>query len=246
MWHCWAKVGEQIDKCVLANVGQRALWSIEKTWHSKFVGSKTRKLVARANGIVKRAWLESNKWHHVNNANSWVHARVSTDVEHVERFAREHSRWVGAGEGKHTAVVIGIAVQVEQVWSQCRNESSKLCWVSTLTDVDDAFQHPFCLSGCLEWLLPAVVYWAHGKHRWSRTHYWFDYCRFALWIAFAKACSQPRASNKRIQKGPSKCEQGRRSKERHSSFQQLISQHFYLQAGCVGQQSATLHGCINV
>jgi hypothetical protein len=38
---------------------------------------------------------------------------MCADVEHVERFAREHSGGVCAGESKHAAVVIGIAMQVE-------------------------------------------------------------------------------------------------------------------------------------
>ena len=82
----------------------------------------------------------------IDDADPWVDSVVFEDVEHRSGTLGEDSRGVFAREGEHTAIVVGITVQVQEVWSKFGRQFSQLAWISAFADVDDAFEHPCCLS----------------------------------------------------------------------------------------------------
>ena len=96
--------------------------------------------------FIKGAWLECNKRNNIHNANARVYAGVRRNIKHGDGFTSKDAGGIGTRKREHTAVVVGIAVHIQQVWPEFFPQGIQALGVTAFADIDDAFKHPSCLS----------------------------------------------------------------------------------------------------
>ena len=105
-----AKVGHEVDERVLTDVGKCALWSVEETRHTQFLGSEFREVISCGEGIFELAGFDGDERNHVDYSDARMHSLVRRDVELRHRSAREDAWRFDSGEGEDAAIVIGITM----------------------------------------------------------------------------------------------------------------------------------------
>jgi hypothetical protein len=75
-----------------------------------------------------------------------VHTSVRCDVEQFERSSRQIAWRLLSHEREHTAIVVFIDVDVEEVIGDCCGKFAEHTAVGTFADIDDALEHPCYLA----------------------------------------------------------------------------------------------------
>ena len=97
--------------------------------------------VPGGHGIVERGVAEGHEGHDVHHADARVHPGVVAEIEPVQGLRRHGSGRRLTHQRQHAAVVVGIGVDVEQVWSGPIGDGRHRLQVHALADVHHALQH---------------------------------------------------------------------------------------------------------
>jgi hypothetical protein len=118
--------------------------AVQETWHTQLFGGPSCKVVARRTRVVDGRVTEWDERNHVNNPEPRVFTDMVRDVESFYTSCGKESGRLGRGQSEHTAVVIGICVDVEEMTRNRPCEAGQQGDISALADVDHALQHgPF-------------------------------------------------------------------------------------------------------
>jgi len=151
MWCVWSVVGQQRRPRGASHVGKRALGSVEEDRHVEFRRRPARKVIAGAKRVVAVGTLECDEGHHVDDAESRVHARVMRNVESLDRASGDVSHAVRPDGGEDAAIVVGVGMDVENRRidgpRRATGNEPYEAGITAFAHVDHALEHPAMLSG---------------------------------------------------------------------------------------------------
>ena len=139
------KSGTSSPNASLAHRRERALGPVEEAGEVEGHRRPAGELVPGPHGVRHGVAGERHERHDVDHPEPRVGAGVVAQVEPGHRLDGHRPRRVLADEGQHRPVVVGVAVDVEQIGARDRGDRGDQRLVATLADVDDALQH--CVAG---------------------------------------------------------------------------------------------------